>query len=127
MNHMRSLVIVFSTSLMLGCVSSKEKIFDQENMLTMKQVYDQQVGANQIVSGNGGVRSVNNRDSDLSGFTREAGREIDVEFPELPNPDLVIYVWPHLTSGGMPVPGYYTKLKMYKSTEYALPGEVGGN
>lgn len=45
-------------------------------------------------------------------------------FSRLPNPDLVMYVFPHLARGKYPVPGYYTVIPMYESTQYALPGEV---
>jgi hypothetical protein len=45
----------------------------------------------------------------LAGYTRTAEREIDAIFPRLPNPDLVMYVFP-----------------LYERVEYALPGEVPG-
>lgn len=45
-------------------------------------------------------------------------------FARLPNPDLVMYVFPHLARGRYPVPGYHTVFPMYESTQYALPGEV---
>lgn len=48
-------------------------------------------------------------------------------FSRLPNPDLVMYVFPHLAGrypGRYPVPGYFTVFPMYESTQYALPGEV---
>jgi conjugative transfer region lipoprotein (TIGR03751 family) len=45
-------------------------------------------------------------------------------FARLPNPDLVMVVFPHLSAGQYPVPGYVTVFPMYTRTEYALPGEV---
>lgn len=45
-------------------------------------------------------------------------------FQRLPNPDLVMYVHPHLAKGRYPVPGYLTVFPMYETVEYALPGEV---
>lgn len=45
-------------------------------------------------------------------------------FARLPNPDLVMVVYPHLARGRYPVPGYVTVFPMYEETEYALPGEV---
>ena len=45
-------------------------------------------------------------------------------FARVPNPDLVMVVFPHLARGKYPVPGYVTAFPMYESTEYALPGEV---
>jgi len=47
-------------------------------------------------------------------------------FQRLPNPDLVMSVFPHLAKGKYPVPGYVTVFPMYESVEYAMPGEVAG-
>ena len=47
-------------------------------------------------------------------------------FQRLPNPDLVMSVFPHLAKGKYPVPGYVTVFPMYESVEYAMPGEVSG-
>ena len=55
---------------------------------------------------------------------RAAG-ELDQRFQRLPNPDLVMYVVPHLAADGRyPVPGYSTVFPMYETVEYALPGET---
>lgn len=45
-------------------------------------------------------------------------------FARVPNPDLVMVVFPHLAKGQYPVPGYVTVFPMYETTQYALPGEV---
>lgn len=45
-------------------------------------------------------------------------------FARVPNPDLVMVVYPHLAKGQYPVPGYVTVFPMYEQTQYALPGEV---
>ncbi len=45
-------------------------------------------------------------------------------FARVPNPDLVMVVYPHLAKGKYPVPGYVTVFPMYEQTQYALPGEV---
>ena len=51
--------------------------------------------------------------------------EIDQRFQRLPNPDLLMYVVPHLAADGRyPVPGYSTVFPMYETVEYALPGET---
>jgi conjugative transfer region lipoprotein (TIGR03751 family) len=61
------------------------------------------------------------------GFVREAANEIDTVFPRLPNPTLVMYIFPHLSgSERTPVPGYVTTFPFYEKAEYALPGEVPG-
>jgi conjugative transfer region lipoprotein (TIGR03751 family) len=70
------------------------------------------------------ARSVGQGDHDLAGFTRDANNEISLTFPQLPNPELVIYVFPHMSTKGRPIPGYTTSIRMYEKDEYALPGEV---
>lgn len=47
-------------------------------------------------------------------------------FQRLPNPDLVMSVFPHLAKGRYPVPGYVTVFPMYETVEYAMPGELAG-
>ena len=41
-----------------------------------------------------------------------------------PNPDLLLYVYPHLSGTEQaPVPGYSTVVPFYQRVQYALPGE----
>ncbi len=57
-------------------------------------------------------------------YTRTQQNELDNLFPRLPNPDLVIYVYPHLaTSARAPIPGYSTVIPLYERVQYRLPGE----
>lgn len=57
-------------------------------------------------------------------YTRSVATELDNLFPQLDNPELVIYVYPHLaTRTRTPIPGYSTVLPLYERVEYRLPGE----
>jgi conjugative transfer region lipoprotein (TIGR03751 family) len=57
-------------------------------------------------------------------YTRTAQNEIEQLFHRLPNPDLVMYVFPHLAgTDPVPVPGYSTVFPLYQRVQYALPGE----
>ncbi|WP_243830814.1 TIGR03751 family conjugal transfer lipoprotein [Thiosulfatimonas sediminis] len=56
-------------------------------------------------------------------YTRDVMSETDMLFPMLPNPSLVMYVYPHISHSGVPVPGYATSFKLYETDHYALPGE----
>ncbi|WP_339430156.1 TIGR03751 family conjugal transfer lipoprotein [Pseudomonas taetrolens] len=61
---------------------------------------------------------------DHARYTRTAQTEIYRQFQRLPNPDLVMYVFPHLSgSESVPVPGYSTVFPLYQRVHYALPGE----
>ncbi|HFK5675419.1 TIGR03751 family conjugal transfer lipoprotein [Pantoea dispersa] len=56
-------------------------------------------------------------------YSRTQENEIQQTFPRLPNPDMVMYVFPHLANGNTPVPGYSTVFPFYSQVQYALPGE----
>ena len=61
---------------------------------------------------------------DAPSYARTAANELELLFPRLPNPDVFIYVPPHLaTELRIPVPGYTTAVPLYDRVEYALPGE----
>lgn len=61
---------------------------------------------------------------DLRDYTRDSSNEISQKFPRLPNPELSLYVFPHFTTKGHPVPGYSSAFLFYEKDEYALPGEL---
>jgi conjugative transfer region lipoprotein (TIGR03751 family) len=66
-------------------------------------------------------------ESDLAlvGYTRTVATETKALFPPLGNPEIVLYVFPHLAGPErLPVPGYSTVFPLYPRTEYALPGET---
>lgn len=57
-------------------------------------------------------------------YTRTAENEIQQTFPRLPNPDMVIYIYPHMSGNApAPVPGYSSVFPFYSRVQYALPGE----
>lgn len=58
------------------------------------------------------------------GDLRQRAKALHQQFPRLPNPDLVMYVFPHLAGEeSVPVPGYSTVFPLYQHVPYALPGE----
>lgn len=57
-------------------------------------------------------------------YAATAVEPMQQRFARLPNPDLVMYVFPHMARGRYPVPGYLTVFPMYETIEYAMPGEV---
>ena len=51
-------------------------------------------------------------------------KEISQLFPTLPNPQLMMYVYPHLSHlDEAPVPGYTTAFSLYEKNYYAVEGE----
>ena len=122
-----------------GCFyTSKEAVLPQTGP-TMKEVYDGHfqgagegsTGAAFAVDGwkqappMGKARRFGDDVTDLKGYTRESYNETQLVFGRLPNPDLVMYVFPHLAGPeGNPIPGYTTAFPFYEQVQYALPGEV---
>jgi conjugative transfer region lipoprotein (TIGR03751 family) len=114
--------------LISGCSSDIEDIIPQGGP-TIVDIYDQALKS----SGQGDDDPLDHareaaasqaRLDDVSDYTRTAKNEIDNLFPTLENPDLVMYVFPHLTSDErLPVPGYATSFPLFERTEFALPGE----
>jgi conjugative transfer region lipoprotein (TIGR03751 family) len=122
-------VLSLISLVLAGCASTKDTVLPQDGP-PMKAIYEghvQEMNARdpQILRGELGNRPILTGESALQGYTREAFNEIDVLFPRLPNPSLVMYVFPHLAGEAhAPVPGYATAFPMYEQVEYALPGEV---
>ena len=114
-----------------GCTSTKDNVLPQDGP-SMKAIYEGHIQAMnardpQAIRRELGNRSLDNGEAALQGYSRDAFNEIDVLFPRLPNPTLVMYVFPHLAGETRaPVPGYATAFPMYEQVEYALPGEVPG-
>ena len=112
-----------------GCASTKDTVLPQDGP-SMKAIYEghvHEMNADnpQVIRGELGDRHIVSGEAALHGYTRDAFNEIDVLFPRLPNPTLVMYIFPHLAGdAGAPVPGYTTAFPMYEQVEYALPGEV---
>jgi conjugative transfer region lipoprotein (TIGR03751 family) len=100
-----------------------------QNMLDM---WNQSAGATGSSSANRQLmdarlqlrRPLREQDNQQALYTRNAQNEIYSQFKRLPNPDLVMYVFPHLTgTDPAPIPGYSTVFPFYKRVQYAMPGE----
>jgi conjugative transfer region lipoprotein (TIGR03751 family) len=113
------LAILISLSLLSGC-SSQKLIPDTGDEIL--NVYKNHVGSTEIVPKM--FRKLRNDRRDLTGYTRDANNEISQQFPRLPNPELSLYVFPHFSRKGHPVPGYSSAFLMYEKDEYAMPGEL---
>jgi len=113
------LAILISLSLLSGC-SSQKLIPDTGDEIL--NVYKNHVGSTDIVPKM--FRQLRNDRRDLTGYTRDANNEISQQFPRLPNPELSLYVFPHFSRKGHPVPGYSSAFLMYEKDEYAMPGEL---
>lgn len=126
----QTLLLIASISL-ASCAGSKDTILPSDGT-TMKTIYTRHfndIGMRDSMSVREELKSrpLEADVAGLEGYTRDAFNELDAHFPRLPNPTLVMYVFPHLAGAErVPVPGYATTFPMYRQVEYALPGEVPG-
>ncbi|MDU8500234.1 TIGR03751 family conjugal transfer lipoprotein [Pseudomonas syringae] len=129
------LYCVLTAGLLGGCSTNKEQMLPH-GQNTMMDVWNQgTTGSAGSASGRQllDARSELRRPIDVratqplqdsAAYTRTAQNEIYSQFKRLPNPDLVMYVFPHLAgSDPAPVPGYTTVFPLYQRVQYAMPGE----
>jgi conjugative transfer region lipoprotein (TIGR03751 family) len=120
-----------------GCATNKDELLPHGDH-TMLDVWNQETGGGagggratrQLLDARQDLRRLLTEDDALAvpatnaAHTRTATNEIYRQFHRLPNPDLVMYVFPHLAgSDPVPVPGYTTVFPLYQRVLYALPGE----
>lgn len=115
---------------MTGCTTTSEKLLTHGGR-SMDQIWQQETGGDPsqrlLMDARQALRrplDEPGNDGAASSYTRTAQNEIYRQFHRLPNPDLVMYVFPHLAgSDPVPVPGYSTVFPLYQRVQYALPGE----
>ncbi|MFV3093999.1 TIGR03751 family conjugal transfer lipoprotein [Pseudomonas sp. GW6] len=115
-----------------GCATSKEALLPHDNR-SMLDIWNMETGggsARQLLDARQALRRpISETDVQAvpavqARYTRTAANEIYRQFHRLPNPDLLMYVFPHLAgSDPVPVPGYTTLFPLYQRVQYALPGE----
>lgn len=131
------LLVVVAITALAGCATSKEKLLTHGGD-TMLDIWNQETGG-AAAGGRASRELLDARqtlrrpltDADVQAapgvqarYTRTAQNEIYRQFHRLPNPDLVMYVFPHLAgTDPVPVPGYSTVFPLYQRVQYALPGE----
>lgn len=125
-----TLAAVLAAALLGGCAATAKQRLLPEDMPNMSEVYKAHFASHR--QGEGSLHTARTMagghlqtgPTDLAGYTRDAYTEIEMRFPRLPNPTFIMYIDPHLTVDGHPVPGYSTAFDLYETTQYALPGEA---
>lgn len=127
---------VLTAITLTACATTKDKLLPHGDS-TMMDIWNQQTGgsagggqtARQLLDARQSLRRPLVSD-DLqaeqaaTAYTRTAQNEIYRQFHRLPDPDLVMYVFPHLAgTDPVPVPGYSTVFPFYQRVQYAMPGE----
>ena len=131
----RGLTLMLVLALASGCYSSPRRVLAQGQGPTMDEILqsggapdhtslralDTELQDQLIQSENASQRLYPRYES----YTRSSLNEINQLFPRHRNPQITLYVHPHLSTGdNAPVPGYTTAFNLYASDEYALPSEV---
>ncbi|MCX8982795.1 TIGR03751 family conjugal transfer lipoprotein [Citrobacter portucalensis] len=124
---MRTLILLLSL-LLTACSTNQKTLLPVDENTTMLNIWGRQNNDAQALYD---ARSVLRRpldDATLTAQQQQATRsDANADkalFRRLPNPDLEMYIFPHLVgSEGVPVPGYTTVFPFYNRVQYALPGE----
>ncbi len=114
---------------MSACLSSRNKL--PKNLKSKKEIYDEHFKGSNAGKRyrQRGFRTYHEEDSNVGfSFVRHSKNETRSLFKRLPNPDLVLYIFPHVKGREQtPVPGYTTIFPMYTEVHYAMPGEAPVN
>ncbi|WP_458729670.1 TIGR03751 family conjugal transfer lipoprotein [Pseudomonas brenneri] len=136
-NWIKPLLLVLAAAVLTACATSKEKMLPHGDR-TMQDIWHQeagdggsgQVARRQLIDARQSLRrpltetDIQAAPAEQMRYTRTAANEIQRQFQRLPNPDLMMYVFPHLSgTDPVPVPGYTTVFPLYQRVQYAMPGE----
>ena len=138
-NSIKGLALALAVVVLGGCATSKEELLTHSDR-TMMDVWQQETGGGGSGTGQVARRQLHDARQSLRRpltdaneqaapaeqmrYTRTAQSEVYRQFQRLPNPDLVMYVYPHLAgTDPVPVPGYTTVFPLYQRVQYAMPGE----
>lgn len=123
-NKLRMILALGSSLALNACASSiitSNAI--PEGGLTVSQLYQQSI-SEPIQSWS--VKRVLTKPVNYEGYTREAANEIQNLFKPMDNPQIPIYVFPHVALIGdeqLIKPGYTTGFFLYKQNQFALSSE----
>ena len=132
-NWTNAMTAVLMAATVAGCATNTEQLLSHDDS-TMLDVWNKQTGSTQ--NGQAGQELLDARQalrrplmeplipSSSMPYTRTAQNEVYRQFHRLPNPDLVMYIFPHWAgTDPVPVPGYSTVFPLYQRVQYAMPGE----
>lgn len=121
-----------------GCATPGQDTIPPAGDMTMAQIYYQESGlsapddpsnpnASNVDALTAARGNVPAQTPDYQGQGASDLMTLNTQFQTLPNPQILVYVSPHLVTSGngsqVPVPGYVTSFFMYPQTEFAMPYE----
>lgn len=131
-----SLISVIAAISLSGCSSLLSSKMPSDGV-TMQQAYSHALNSNDSSDNDAltpafddarsKVSNLKTLKTNYSDYTRTQENEIDSQFQALPNPSIVMYVFPHATGEGdnlTPVPGYSTVFPLYTHVIYIMPDDT---
>ncbi len=130
------MLLLSSVLVVSGCTSPGKNVIPQGGDMTMAQIYQQETG---MTTGRDqkAVHSATHSPAtfrpsqvpapNYTGYTQTAKNQIDTLFKPLPNPEIPMYVYPHLVYSqgeSYPKPAYTTVFFFYRQNHIAMPDEV---
>lgn len=133
MAWIKQLLIITVLLSLGGCATSKDELMPNPEGQTMNDLWEQGTQGSSkadIIAARGTLRrpiGPHEMTEQQFSHSRNVENEIYSQFKRLPNPDLVMFIYPHLSgSESVPVPGYSTVFPLYRTPQYAMPGEMQG-
>ncbi|WP_262947531.1 TIGR03751 family conjugal transfer lipoprotein [Xenorhabdus indica] len=128
MRKINAVVVLCLSELMVGCSTSKDTLLPAGKQTVLAMWQGNKAGHTVVQARNALRRTLTGTERRRAleapcHYSRSVEQEISRQFPRLPNPDMVMYVFPHLAAGNTPIPGYSTVFPFYQQVQYALPGE----
>lgn len=123
-NTLHTILVLGSTMVLSACASNSiSSTAIPEGSLTVSQIYQQSIGEPMQ---SWSVKRPLTKPVNYVGYTRDASNEIQQLFKPLDNPQIPIYVFPHVAMIGdeqLLKPGYTTGFFLYKQNQFALASE----
>ena len=108
----RRLLILTLISLLSACSHMSGNVVPETGP-TMEQVYDSRTQSQPI-----------EKQTYSKHHASQQSNDVLHDFHKLPNPELKMYIYPHLAGKEqLPIPGYYTVFNGYTQDHYALANE----
>ncbi|PCI36437.1 MAG: TIGR03751 family conjugal transfer lipoprotein [Thiotrichales bacterium] len=127
--------LLASTLLLTGCATAGKDMIPRGGSMTMPQIYKQETGGGNS-SNIKHINSIKNIRAKLSdsrinrtsyvSYTSTSKNQINSIFKPLANPQITIYIYPHLVhmnGEAYPKPAVTTDFFLYKSNHFAMPNE----
>ncbi|PCI36285.1 MAG: TIGR03751 family conjugal transfer lipoprotein [Thiotrichales bacterium] len=130
------LIPLLVSGLLTGCATAGKDMIPRGGYMTMPEIYKQETGIEGNSSNIKDSSSIENIRAKLSdartnrtsyvGYTATSKNQINSLFKPLANPQITIYIYPHLVHMNgetYPKPAITTNFFLYKSNHFAMPNE----